>query len=192
MSTFDPATGLSTPDYNSFWGRTARAAMESKVGVEDPGQALWSKLLMLPPEFSEPAGAKPLPAEPEGAEPPGIGNRMMDFLGGFFGGDASGATAAPSVQPGPVSPKLPAGIFPETAGVPAPAQAPPAPAGSGTQRPGHRPRVRTKRPSAKPIETMTEEEITALVYSEQEAQDLSQDEINRIEARLRALGVGPR
>ena len=92
----DPATGRITPDYNSFLGRTAWQAMQRKVGEDDADQARWSRVLINPPSFSEPAGAKQLPPG-ESAEPPGLWQQTQDFLfgpGSSAGQPSQGAPAS--------------------------------------------------------------------------------------------------
>ena len=152
---------------------------------------MWSRRLMMPPEFGEPAGAKPLPPGLEEAKPPGTPGGMMGFLEGLFGG-APDAPAVPPVSPGPMSPNPPAGIFPETAGVPELVPAP-TPQGAETSPPAQRrgrPRGRGRirgRSGAKAIESMSQDEVLDLIYGDS---PLTQSEINRLDARLNQLGVG--
>ncbi len=217
MSSTDPSTGLLTPDFSSFWGQIARTAMQSKVGVDDPDQAMWSRRLMMPPQFSDPAGAKPLPPGLEGAEPSGIGG----FLEGLFGGDASGAApASPAAQPGsmpppgaqggsPISPNPLAGSFlnPASASGPTPGQAPTVTSGiSGASRPFPDPGSGTPRafnPRGLPSGRLAAPGSTprgagkpipqmsiAEVHDFLDArgESLTVAERNQIDARLRALG----
>ncbi len=80
ISVTDPTTGRSTPDYNSFLGRTAWQAMQRKIGP-DQEQPRWSRMLINPPEFTEPAGPKTLPPDVT-AEQPDVFDRIGDFFSG--------------------------------------------------------------------------------------------------------------
>ena len=156
MSARDPATGRLAPDYKSYWGRIGWLAMQNKVGVNDPDQARWSRLLVMPPQFSEPAGAKPLPPGVS-AEQPGLLQRGYNAL---FGDGGASQPSPPGV--GTATPRAPG---------------PRGPRGRGPAR---------RTGGAKQIEAMTADEITALVYG---GRELSQGEKNRIDARLKALGL---
>ena len=217
MSSTDPSTGLLTPDFSSFWGQIARTAMQAKVGVPDPDQAMWSRRLMLPPEFTDPAGPKPLPPGLEGAEPSGI----EGFLKGLFGGDASGAApASPTTQPGSMPPPgvqgaspIPsnplAGSFLNPAGAtaPVPGQMPRAPgsvpggprvsrpASSGTPpafNPRGLPSGRPAAPGSTPRgagKPIPQMSIAEVTdFLDARGETLTVAERNQIDARLRALG----
>ena len=95
ISVTDPTTGRLTPDYNSFLGRTAWQAMQRKVG-EDRDQGRWSRLLVNPPEFSDPAGAKQFPEGYTPPEAPSLLDRGLDFLG--LGGEEPPLGQAPATS----------------------------------------------------------------------------------------------
>ena len=90
IGTTDPATGRRILDYNSFLGRTAWQAMQRKIGP-DQEQARWSRVLINPPEFTEPAGPKAL-LPGVSAEKPDVFDSVRDFF--------SGGNDQPAPQPG--------------------------------------------------------------------------------------------
>ncbi len=140
ISVTDPTTGRSTPDYNSFLGRTAWMAMQRKVG-KDRDQARWSRILVNPPEFLE-AGPKALPPGVS-TEQPGILDRLGEF---FSGGDEEPRPASDGGHPR----GRPRG-------------------GGGRPRGNPRGGGRAKgRGGAKAIEAMSLEEATALIYGNRE------------------------
>lgn len=174
IGTTDSTTGRRILDFNTFLGRTAWMAMQRKVGG-DQEQARWSRVLINPPEFSEPAGPKALPPG-ESAEQPGVFDSIRDF---FTGGDNTPAPQPGAQQAAPARPQA-LDRFPGRALSPAPQPNPPR---RGTPRAGGRARGRG---GAKPIESMSQNEVLDLIYGNR---PLSQDEINRLDARLNELGV---
>ncbi len=193
-------TGRANPNYDPSIERIVRLATQRKTG-DDRDYRRYFGTYLGGVELSDPAGMRPLPPGVS-AEEPNIFERGLSLLG--FGGDTSPAGAKPFV-PGAVKPfvprrrPLPAGTGNEGPITPRPgsnagvgsalgAGREPVPS-SGVNYPTHPRGYSGKRPggpkSAKSIETMSEAEITEFVYG---GRRLTQSELNRIDARLKALG----
>lgn len=152
-------TGRDNPEYEEGLDRIVRMATDRMVG-DDPDYRLFHNRYLGPaPEFSDPAGMRQLPPGVS-TEQPGIFQRGYNAL---FGSDSQPASQANPLIP-PNKPPLP---------------------GTATAQPtGLRGRRRQSR-SAKPISTMTYDEAVALINGDRE---LSQAELNRLDARLKQLG----
>lgn len=90
-------TGRNNPEYSPFINSRVRQATRRKYG-DDPEYAVtYGRYLTPSPEFSQPAGMRPLPAGVS-AEEPGILDRGLRFFG--FGDDASAPSGAGAAEPG--------------------------------------------------------------------------------------------
>ena len=87
-------TGRANPDYDPSLERLLRTATQRKVGVDPEFAVIHRRYLGPAPEFSDPAGMRPLPPGVS-AEQPGILDRLGDYL---FGDDD---TPAPAPSGGP-------------------------------------------------------------------------------------------
>ncbi len=126
-------TGRANPDYDPSLERLLRTATQRKVGADPDFAVIHRRYLGPAPQFSDPAGMRPL-APGVSAEEPGFIDQARDFLG--FGG----ATSQPS-PPGVGNGDTPA----------------PAPRGGRGRAPGR------GRGGAKAIQTMNIGEINALL-----------------------------
>ena len=75
-------TGRENPLYDPGLERLVRTATQRKVGKDLNFNLIHRRYLGPPPEFSEPAGAKPLPPGVSAEEPD-----VFDRIGDFFSGD---------------------------------------------------------------------------------------------------------
>lgn len=87
--------GRANPDYDPSLERLLRTATQRKVGVDPEFAVIHRRYLGPAPQFSDPAGMRPLPPGVS-AEQPGF----LDRVGGFlFGGDDAPAPASSGAAP---------------------------------------------------------------------------------------------
>ena len=90
-------TGRNNPEYSPFINSRVRQATRRKYGDDPEYAATYGRYLTPSPEFSQPAGVRPLPPGVS-ADEPGILDRGLRFFG--FGDDASAPSGAGAVEPG--------------------------------------------------------------------------------------------